>query len=155
MRRKINGIFRHKEEEKQRIPQSYLCLVMRMEMQTYLNYWVFGLCPSSGVLRKHNVSKTGSVFVLRCREEGHLLSSVRLKELTWITWQIQFSKLCMFFLEYETMDKVQNLSSPDCNTPPSETCRIGWHTCVQIRRLYGVCLPSESSDFSNLTNYTA
>jgi hypothetical protein len=26
------------------------------------NYWVFGLCPSSGILetRKHNVSETGS-----------------------------------------------------------------------------------------------
>jgi hypothetical protein len=34
---------------------------------TAQNYWVFGLCPSSGILeaRKHNVSETGSVFVLR------------------------------------------------------------------------------------------
>jgi hypothetical protein len=31
------------------------------------NYWVFGLCPSIGILetRKHNVSETGSVSVLR------------------------------------------------------------------------------------------
>jgi hypothetical protein len=31
------------------------------------NYWGFGLCPSSGILetRKHNVSETGSVFVVR------------------------------------------------------------------------------------------
>jgi hypothetical protein len=31
------------------------------------NYWVFGLCPSSGIVetRKHNVSETGSVSVLR------------------------------------------------------------------------------------------
>jgi hypothetical protein len=31
------------------------------------NYWVFGLCSSSGILktRKHNVSETGSVSVLR------------------------------------------------------------------------------------------
>jgi hypothetical protein len=31
------------------------------------NYWVFGLFPSSGVLgtRKHDVSETGSVSVLR------------------------------------------------------------------------------------------
>jgi hypothetical protein len=30
-------------------------------------YWVFGLCPSSGILetRKHNVSETESVSVLR------------------------------------------------------------------------------------------
>jgi hypothetical protein len=32
------------------------------------NYWVFGLSSSSGFLgnRKHDVSETGSVFVLRC-----------------------------------------------------------------------------------------
>jgi hypothetical protein len=31
------------------------------------NYLVFGLCPQSGILetRKHNVSETGSVSVLR------------------------------------------------------------------------------------------
>jgi hypothetical protein len=31
------------------------------------NYWVFGLCPLSSILktRKHNVSETGSVSVLR------------------------------------------------------------------------------------------
>jgi hypothetical protein len=31
------------------------------------NHWVFGLCPSSGILEttKHNVSETGSVSVLR------------------------------------------------------------------------------------------
>jgi hypothetical protein len=37
------------------------------EVYNTQNYWVFGLCPSSGILdtRKHNVSETGSVFVLR------------------------------------------------------------------------------------------
>jgi hypothetical protein len=32
------------------------------------NYWDFGFCPSSGILgtRKHDVSETGSVCVLRC-----------------------------------------------------------------------------------------
>jgi hypothetical protein len=31
------------------------------------NYWGFGLCPSSGILesRKHYISETGSVSVLR------------------------------------------------------------------------------------------
>jgi hypothetical protein len=31
------------------------------------NYWVFGLCPSPGILkaRKHNMSETGSVSILR------------------------------------------------------------------------------------------
>jgi hypothetical protein len=33
------------------------------------NYWNFGLFPSSGIIgtRKHDVSETGSVSVLRCR----------------------------------------------------------------------------------------
>jgi hypothetical protein len=32
------------------------------------NYWVFGLCPLSGILktRKHNVSETGSVSEMLC-----------------------------------------------------------------------------------------
>jgi hypothetical protein len=36
------------------------------------NYCVFGLCPSSGVLetRKHDVSETGSVSVLKRRGGG-------------------------------------------------------------------------------------
>jgi hypothetical protein len=39
------------------------------------NYWVSGLCPSSGILntRKHNVSKTGSISVLR-KGEGDTYS---------------------------------------------------------------------------------
>jgi hypothetical protein len=39
------------------------------------NYWISGLCPSSEILnsRKHNVSETGSVSVLR-RGEGDTFS---------------------------------------------------------------------------------
>jgi hypothetical protein len=35
------------------------------------DHWVSGLCPWSGILntRKHNVSKAGSVSILRCGEE--------------------------------------------------------------------------------------
>jgi hypothetical protein len=42
------------------------------------NYWVFGLCPSSGTLeaRKHNVSETGSVSVLSEGEETPTLLGV-------------------------------------------------------------------------------
>jgi hypothetical protein len=48
------------------------------------NYWVFGLCTSSGILdtRKHNVSETGSVSVLRCLhllEDGNR-SALRARE---------------------------------------------------------------------------
>jgi hypothetical protein len=39
------------------------------------NYWIFGFCPSSGILktREHNVSETGSVSVLRKGETPTLL----------------------------------------------------------------------------------
>jgi hypothetical protein len=35
------------------------------------NYWVFGLCPRSGILEniKHEVSETGSVSVFRCESK--------------------------------------------------------------------------------------
>jgi hypothetical protein len=48
------------------------------------NYWVLGLCLSSGILetRKYKVSENGSVSVLRLRGGRHLLSWVTLKELT-------------------------------------------------------------------------
>jgi hypothetical protein len=43
-------------------------------MYSTQNYWVFGICPYSGILkyRKHNVSETGSVSILRWIER-HLL----------------------------------------------------------------------------------
>jgi hypothetical protein len=39
-----------------------------------MNYWGFGLCPSSGILetRKHNISKTGFISVLRLGVGGPL-----------------------------------------------------------------------------------
>jgi hypothetical protein len=45
-------------------------------MYNIQNYWSFGLRPSSGILeiRKHNVSVSGSVSVLRC-EGSRLLCS--------------------------------------------------------------------------------
>jgi hypothetical protein len=48
------------------------------------NYWVFGLCPSSGILkntREHNISEAGSIFVLRWGGR-HLLCWFHEKELT-------------------------------------------------------------------------
>jgi hypothetical protein len=40
---------------------------IRVDSYFLRNYWVFGLCPSSGIVktRKHDVSETGSVSVLR------------------------------------------------------------------------------------------
>jgi hypothetical protein len=50
-----------------------------------LSFWTLSIVWYS---KKHiTFRKFGSVFVLRCREEGHLLSWVRLKELTSITGQ--------------------------------------------------------------------
>jgi hypothetical protein len=48
-------------------------------MPSLRNYWVLGLCPSSSILetRRHDVSETGSVFILRWGVGGrHLLSWV-------------------------------------------------------------------------------
>jgi hypothetical protein len=58
------------------------------------NYWVFGLCQSSGILetRKHDVSETGSVSVLRRggrhlvrhpTDQWHLLFTVPLETVQW------------------------------------------------------------------------
>jgi hypothetical protein len=57
-------------------PNMYIC------MFGIQNYWVFGLFPSSGILgtRKHNVSKTGSVSVLRCGWGEHTYSVVSLRQ---------------------------------------------------------------------------
>jgi hypothetical protein len=43
------------------------------------NFWSSGLCPSSGTLktRKHYVSETGSVSVLRWEEDTCFLESLR------------------------------------------------------------------------------
>jgi hypothetical protein len=43
------------------------------------NYWGFGLCPSSGILktRKHNVSETGSIYVLRWGGDTYPIMSPR------------------------------------------------------------------------------
>jgi hypothetical protein len=45
-------------------PKFYRVLTMVYNTQ---NYWIFVLCPSSGILvtRKHDVSETGSVSALR------------------------------------------------------------------------------------------
>jgi hypothetical protein len=53
------------------------------------NHWVSGLCASSGILniRKHNVSETGSVSVLRLGGGGgrHLLCWASYNVLTSVT----------------------------------------------------------------------
>jgi hypothetical protein len=79
-----------------------------------LIFWTFSIVWYSKKI--HNFSKTGFVFVLGCRKEGHLHSWVRLKELT-SSLHLKtetdpvFQTMCIF-LEFQTMDKVQKLSDP-------------------------------------------
>jgi hypothetical protein len=42
----------------------------QITVSTYHNYWVSGLCHSSGILniRKHNALETGSVSIFKLRE---------------------------------------------------------------------------------------
>jgi hypothetical protein len=51
------------------------------------NYWVFGLCPSCGILetRKYNVSETGYVSVLRYGGKTLLGPSARANLNHWTT----------------------------------------------------------------------
>jgi hypothetical protein len=78
---------------------------------TLFRITVFVLLPSSGILRtiKHDVSETGSVSVLRCGGGRH---------------QIQFPKRRIFyFVEYRTMEKDQQPSNSECDTPSPEPFR--------------------------------
>jgi hypothetical protein len=82
---------------------------MRNRSQDTQNYWVFGLCPSSGIIetRKHSVSETGSVSVLRWGEKTSTLlgpfeianlnrAVIEVSPLTWGRKLIQFPKRCVF-----------------------------------------------------------
>jgi hypothetical protein len=91
------------------------------------NYWDFGLFPSSGVLkqtRKHNVSESGYISVLRCGVWTiillGLLERANLNQCTRPSPQqenrctfgnVVFSSV--FFLEYRAIDKVQTPSSSE------------------------------------------
>jgi hypothetical protein len=57
------------------------------------NYWGFGLCPSSGILetRKHNVSETGSVSVLRCEKTPTLMGPLERTNLSHYTIHLSFT----------------------------------------------------------------
>jgi hypothetical protein len=53
------------------------------------SYWVFGLCPSSGILKtkEHNVSETGSVSVLRWGgEDTYSVGPIRKSQPQFIDW---------------------------------------------------------------------
>jgi hypothetical protein len=110
-----------------------LCSVTTsVEQMILVDYRVFGTLSIVWYSKKIHVLKTGSVFILTCREEGHLLSWVPLKK------RVRNTE---YFFEYQTIDKVRKLSSPDCNIPLSEPFRIemilGWgfkHATFSIKR---------------------
>jgi hypothetical protein len=64
------------------------------------NYSVFGLCPLSGILeaRKHNVSETESVSVLRWGETPTLLGPLDIFQISQKTDQDQFQIWPHFWL---------------------------------------------------------
>jgi hypothetical protein len=84
------------------------------------NYWVFGLRQSFGILetREHSVSENRSVSVLR-RVGRHLLRWVPSRRANLSHWTthvrfttaIQIPEIRLYvshFLQYRTMDEVQN-----------------------------------------------
>jgi hypothetical protein len=99
------------------LPQEWRVHETRTKAQ---DYWVFGFCSSSSILKytqwlrlavSNGPSRVGV---------SHPLTRGRK--------QIQFPKrviLCL--VEYQTMDKVQKPSNPECYIPSSEPFRIWWH----------------------------
>jgi hypothetical protein len=58
----------------QTLKENYTHTDTYIQLEDYTrNYWVFGLCSLSGILktREHNVSETGSVSVLRRGGKTH------------------------------------------------------------------------------------
>jgi hypothetical protein len=78
-----------------------------------LDYWVFGLYPSSGIL----------VEWLRLAVSNGP-NRIGAPSLTPEDANRSGLKTVVCFLECQTMDKVQKLSNPDCNTPSSVPFRI-------------------------------
>jgi hypothetical protein len=69
------------------------------------DYWVFGLCPLSGILKNRRTQRFGNWVSFRPQvspalspEHGNISS---------------FRNVVFCFLEYRTMDKVQKPSSPE------------------------------------------
>jgi hypothetical protein len=106
------------------------------------NYWVFGICLSSGILRagEHNVSETGFVSVFKWREGiSQWLSSAvfeapteKLSPLTWGRKRIiQFSKRCVpKSVEYRMMDRVRK---PIHSKRPFTICPPLWSSGLVVR----------------------
>jgi hypothetical protein len=101
------------------------------EVYNSWNYLVFGLCPSSGILKR---TQNNTTF-----RKLDLFSS---------SGPVSVSKILCFsvLLEYRTMDKVQKPSNAECYTPSSEPIAIYRYITVNTKielyysvRMRGIC----------------
>jgi hypothetical protein len=86
---------------------------MYVRIDLYMNYdtrdyWGFGLCPSSGILKNAKEHKVSERYPVLNTETGF----------------VSETSCSLLFLEYQTMDKVQKLSIYGCYTPSSEPFRV-------------------------------
>jgi hypothetical protein len=92
------------------------------------NYWVFGLCPSSDILKKLENTAFRKLDLLSSSGQDWDTYCVGPIERAKRHSQFQFPKSCVLrFSECRTMDKVQETSNSHCYTPSSEPFRIYWH----------------------------
>jgi hypothetical protein len=80
------------------------------------DYWVFGLCPSSGILRNLRTQRFGNWICFHLQVRGrHLLCWVLYKELTSNRSSIR-NVVFSTFLECRTVDKVQKTGISELKT---------------------------------------
>jgi hypothetical protein len=96
-------------------------------------YSVFGLFPSSGILgaRKHDVSETGSVSVLRCAGKTPAQLGLLERDIVGVLPPHLRTKTdpvpetsCFLVSRIPDDGKVQKPSNSECDTPSSEPFRI-------------------------------
>jgi hypothetical protein len=95
------------------------------------NYWVFGLCSSSGILKKktpENITFWKLDLFAPSGEDGNRSS-----------FQNAVFSSGFFFLEYQRMNKVQKPSNSKCYTPLSEPFRIYMNKHVNSATVQTLC----------------
>jgi hypothetical protein len=105
---------------------SHMLHIDKKKYNTIINYQIFIIYSSLWYYRRGSVH--GSYQWLSSGQDCqvfsdwvyHLLrdpTELCLPPITWRWKQIQFKKCCVFYLEFRTLDKVQNCSDPECYTP--------------------------------------